>query len=84
MLVCHDPVRFMIYDFRFTIWQAAVVLPHARQVLETRLRKLARSLLTFARNAQQIVDRRLKSKMEWCGCRELRPDIRPGEATFCC
>jgi hypothetical protein len=34
----------LIYNFRFAIWQAAVVLPHARQVLETRLRKLARGL----------------------------------------
>ncbi|HEY5298839.1 MAG TPA: hypothetical protein VIK59_13100 [Verrucomicrobiae bacterium] len=27
----------MILDLRFTIWQAAVVLPHAREVLETLL-----------------------------------------------
>ena len=37
-------LKFQILDLRFSIWQAAVVLPHARQVLETRLRKLARSL----------------------------------------
>ena len=29
--------KFMILDLRFTIWQAAVVLPHAREVLETLL-----------------------------------------------
>ena len=55
LLVCHDPVRFMIYDFRFTTWQAAVVLPHTSGVLETRLHRLVRGLLTFARHAQQII-----------------------------
>ena len=56
LLVCHDPEKFTIYDFGFMIWQAAVVLPHARQVLGTRLRKLARGLWESVNRNSQIVN----------------------------
>ena len=39
----------MIYDFRFTIWQAASVLPGVSGVLETRLRKLAHGVSRLVR-----------------------------------
>jgi hypothetical protein len=42
-------MEFMICDFRFTIWQAAVLLPEARWVLETLLRKLVRDLKDLVR-----------------------------------
>jgi len=51
----------MNYDFRFAIWQAAVVLPHARQVLGTRLRKLARGLFDWRmKNAKCRMQGRMK------------------------
>jgi len=48
------PNRSEISNVKFESnkWQAAVVLPHVRQVLETRVRKLARSLRTSVRNAR--------------------------------
>jgi len=94
------------------IWQAAVVLPHARQVLETRLRKLARSLFdSRASRSKSSIENGLACRAEargknrisppshfvlrrgslaradaasegWCGCRELHPDMLPGEEPF--
>jgi len=38
------PKEFAIYDFGFTFWHAALVLPQASGVLETLLHKLVRGI----------------------------------------
>jgi len=69
LLVCPDPGEY---------WQAASVLPRANGILEILSRKLAHGLRNIGS------PRRSPEGEGWCGCRELRPGIRPGEATFCC
>ena len=57
------------------IWRAALVLPQARRVLETQLRKLARGAAILHSSFCLL-------HLVWCGCRESHPDGGRAQALY--